>query len=162
MNSECLLSKEACFNPMKPFTVKNKKMLYLRIWLGNVENWRQKHDYFYFLKKMTDCTFKYTTYKVKSLNFLALSLLLEWAKSSFLVFYWNIWKVRYDASVCAASSFLLVISFLVTSCCILKVWRLAFLCLILCLLFWFCSFPCFVQVSCLCFPCSTFCFSFFF
>lgn len=31
-------------------------------------------------KKMTDCTFKYTTYKVKSLNFLALSILLEWAK----------------------------------------------------------------------------------
>lgn len=29
---------------------------------------------------MTDWTFKYTTYKVKSLNFLALSLLLEWAK----------------------------------------------------------------------------------
>lgn len=55
-------------------------MFYLRIWLGKGENWRQKHDYFYFLKKTTDCTFKYTTYKVKSLDFLALSLLLEWAK----------------------------------------------------------------------------------
>lgn len=35
---------------------------------------------FIFSKKMTDCTFKYTTYKVKSLNLLALSILLEWAK----------------------------------------------------------------------------------